>query len=240
MADMVDRPLDDIIKSKRGGRGGRGRGRRGRGFGGGGGGFGRGGGFGGRGRRGGRGRGGRGGFTRPTQQVPGGKWEHDKFQSGRSAGMGAAAPAKLLISNLDYGVSDNDIQELFGEFGALRKAFIHYDKSGRSLGTANIIYERRADAVRAMKQYNNVPLDGRAMNIELVGVSFTQQNGGQQRRSSFSGGGGRGGRGRGGRGGRGGGGRGGRGRGNKPTVTAEELDAELDKYKKSTDEDMQF
>lgn len=63
MADMVDRPLDDIIKSKRGGRGGRGRGRRGRGFGGGGG-FGRGGGFGGRGRRGGRGRGGRGGFTR--------------------------------------------------------------------------------------------------------------------------------------------------------------------------------
>ena len=49
-----------------------------------------------------------------------------------------------------------------------------------------------------------------------------------------SGGGGRGGRGRGGRGGRGGGGRGGRGRGNKPTVTAEELDAELDKYKKVT------
>lgn len=45
--------------------------------------------------------------------------------------------------------------------------------------------------------------------------------------------GGRGGRGRGGRGGRGGGGRGGRGRGNnKPTMTAEELDAELDKYKK--------
>jgi len=49
--------------------------------------------------------------------------------------------------------------------------------------------------------------------------------------------GGRGGRGRGaGRGGRGGSGRGGRGRGGnkQPTMTAEELDAELDKYKKVT------
>lgn len=168
MTDKIDLSLDDIIKKNKSARGtGRGRGGRG-GRGGGRGGGGRGGGAENRrasgGRPGGRGasRGGRGGpggrrgggaprgRSPYARGNPEGNWNHDMYDGPRRGGVaaGSSGPTKLVVSNLDFGVSNNDITELFSEFGRLKHAVVHYDKSGRSLGSADVVYDRRSDAVK--------------------------------------------------------------------------------------------
>ncbi|GFS19838.1 THO complex subunit 4-like [Elysia marginata] len=245
MADKLDMSLDDIIKQNktsrgrgRGGRGGnRGRGQLQR----------RGGGSAGVYRGGVNRRRGGGSFNQQrSRDVPNDVWQHDMYD-GSSAPARRGAPGnqmgggggsgKLLVSNLDFGVNDSDIQELFSEFGRLLKAAVHFDRSGRSLGTAEVIYQRRTDAVKAMTQYNNVPLDGRAMNIQLVGAtsmggSGFRQGGAVGNRLGQRGGGRRGGGGRGARGGRG---RGRGGREKKAVPSLEDLDAQLDAYNAKMD-----
>jgi len=232
----MDMALDDLIVTKRIGRGGEGGGRgRGRG------GFARRGGM----------RGGGGASPRAFQTrsggIPNGMWTRGGAGNsfgGRlgfgGGGGGNAGVTKIQISNLDFGVSDDDVKELFSEFGAMRRSRVHYDHSGRSLGTAEVMYERRGDALQAIKAYNGMPLDGRPMRIEIVTaatsmggrVARAQTNGfddagtddglGRVATRSAGGGRGRGARGR---------GRGARG-GAESTVTVADLDKELEAYSK--------
>ncbi|XP_051181959.1 THO complex subunit 4B [Lolium perenne] len=188
-------------------------------------------------------------------KAPESAWQHDKFADvGARGGAGGRVSAietgtKLFITNLDFGVSSEDIKELFSELGDLKRCSIHYDRSGRSKGTAEVIFARRGDANAALKKYNNVQLDGKPMKIEILGTNtptapaaLPANNGNYARNVSRSAPrsapaglpqsrprarGGRGRRG-GGAGGSGSGGRRGKER-NQPR-SAEELDADLDNY----------
>ncbi|ESN95400.1 hypothetical protein HELRODRAFT_147404, partial [Helobdella robusta] len=94
---------------------------------------------------------------------------HDLFEGtvGISANK-AVNEGKLLISNLHSGVIDFDVKEIFSEFGVLKKAAVHYNFSGQSQGTAEVIFASKQAALRAIDHYNAVPLDGRPMKIQIV------------------------------------------------------------------------
>ncbi|KAH9309758.1 hypothetical protein KI387_037669, partial [Taxus chinensis] len=118
-------------------------------------------------------------LSKPFQQAPESTWQHDLFD----VQMTDTAPStrllkietgtKVTISNLDYGVSNDDIKELFSEVGDLKRYQVHYDRSGRSKGTADVVFARRADAEAALKRYNNVQLDGKPLKLDIVGTNLS-------------------------------------------------------------------
>ncbi|THG20830.1 hypothetical protein TEA_016267 [Camellia sinensis var. sinensis] len=99
-------------------------------------------------------------------------WRHDLFEDSlRAAGLtGVENGTKLFVSNLDIGVTNEDIRELFSEIGKLKRYAVHYDKNGRSSGSAEVVFARRSDAFRALKRYNSVQLDGKPMKVEIIGT----------------------------------------------------------------------
>lgn len=103
-------------------------------------------------------------FRRPKIST----WQQGLFEESLKA-VGFDNGARLNVSNLDIGVTNEDIRELFSEIGELKRYAIHYDKNGRPSGSAEVLFARRSDAFQALKRYNNVQLDGKPMKIEIEG-----------------------------------------------------------------------
>ncbi|KAJ3033227.1 hypothetical protein HDV00_006581 [Rhizophlyctis rosea] len=151
----------------------------------------------------------------------------------RTAASSTRAPVadKIVVSNLGKSVTERDVMELFNHVGPVRNAFLSFDSQGKSKGVATVLFKNHGDAAKAVREYHNRTLDGRAMKIELIfsadAVDSLAPVGGAGRS-----GGGRpsGDRRPGGRGGRGGRGRRGPPRERRPPADQKSLDAEMDAY----------
>ena len=98
-----------------------------------------------------------------------------RFQQNRPA-MRQNQPTKLYISNLDFGVTNQDVKELFSEFGPMVRYGVNFSAGGRSVGSAEVFFKNKISAIKAMQKYNGVTLDGRPMKLEIAGGSPVMQN----------------------------------------------------------------
>jgi len=73
--------------------------------------------------------------------------------------------AKVVVTNLQTSVTKDDIVELFGDVGALKRAKVS------SPGTAEVVFVNRTDAQKAVEIYHNRQLDGKAMRCNIVGAA---------------------------------------------------------------------
>jgi cold-inducible RNA-binding protein len=113
----------------------------------------------------------------------------------RSTAMGR----RLFVGNLSYQTDENELTELFGQFGAVENAQIMRDMAtGRARGFAFVEMATDEEAAAAATGLNNTQFGGRT-------IAVNEARPREQRSGGPGGGGGRGGRSFGGGGGGGGG-----------------------------------
>lgn len=72
----------------------------------------------------------------------------------------------IYVGNLAYGVTDADLSQAFGAFGAVANASVIKDKlSGQSKGFGFVEMPNNAEGNEAIKNLNEKPLKGRNMRV---------------------------------------------------------------------------
>jgi RNA recognition motif-containing protein len=118
---------------------------------------------------------------------------------------------KLYVGNLPYSVRDSDLEQSFGQFGAVTSAKVMMERdTGRSKGFGFVEMGSDAEAQAAIEGMNGQPLGGRSLVVNEARPMETRRP--PRSGGGFGGGGGGGGYGGGGGGGGGYGGGGGGGR----------------------------
>lgn len=73
---------------------------------------------------------------------------------------------KLFVGNIEWGVTDQDLQNLFAEYGDVEEAIIIKDKmSGRSKGFGFVTFADDAAADAAVTKLNGYELNGREISV---------------------------------------------------------------------------
>lgn len=95
---------------------------------------------------------------------------------------------KLYVGNLSYSVTDGDLNELFGQIGAVESARVIMDRdSGRSKGFGFIEMATDDAAQDCIRELSGRDLQGRQINVSEAKPQEPRTGGGGARRNSGGG-----------------------------------------------------
>jgi len=85
-----------------------------------------------------------------------------------NSGGGLQAGSRIMLTNLDPQLTEEDCHEIFQNVGPVTKTVIHYNRDGSSLGTAEVHFVNKNDAMRAVDEYDAAQIDGRPMYVKVI------------------------------------------------------------------------
>jgi RNA recognition motif-containing protein len=103
---------------------------------------------------------------------------------------------KLFVGNLDFKVTENDLQDAFAVYGTVVEANLVTDRAtGRPRGFAFVTMSSPEEAQKAIDGLNGKDMGGRAVNVSIARPREERSGGGGGGggRRGYGGGGGRGG-----------------------------------------------
>ena len=99
---------------------------------------------------------------------------------------------KLFVGNVDFKVTENDLQDAFAAYGTVVEANLVTDRTtGRPRGFAFVTMNSPEEAQKAIDAMNGKDLSGRVLNVNIARPREERSSGGGGR--DYAGGGGRGG-----------------------------------------------
>ncbi len=97
----------------------------------------------------------------------------------------------IFISNLSWGVNDNDLRDLFTEYGEISSAKVITDKmTGRSRGFGFVEMPNEEEAKKAIDELNQAQFDGKVINVNEAKPREDRPSGGFNRGGGYNRGGG--------------------------------------------------
>src|SRR6516225_4887385 len=96
---------------------------------------------------------------------------------------------KLYVGNLDFKVTENDLQDAFAAFGTVVEANLVQDRvTGKPRGFGFVTMSTPEEAQKAIDGLNGKDLGGRALTVNLARPREERPGGGGGRRREFGGG----------------------------------------------------